>query len=138
MFKIILNLVPKDINGVVALDRARALGLPDTTHLWFVSGGSQKGAQKVSCEVGEAFARAYFAANHVEEEAIIPEHFLALGDVRMACEGNSYAVTFADLSPARVKELYLAVRFAACRYEVQRLETELDELRQPANADDEE
>lgn len=125
MFTISLEAVPLNMSGIKALDEARRLGLPDTSSLWFVTNGRQKGENSPTIEVGESFARAWFSEGATISTVKVPLNLLVAGDVRMATEGNTYAVTFADLSAERARELYVAVRFKACRDQVKRLEDEI-------------
>jgi hypothetical protein len=128
MFTVKLDLVGYELSGLEALDVARRFGLPDTSRVLFTSSRMQKGAHQPQCEVGEAFARAYFGEKQTGADSSVPYRMLAKGDVRLACEGNSSAVTFAELTPQRIQELYLAVRFQACRDQVERLQARIDEL----------
>lgn len=128
MFKIWIEFeTDVEFNGVAALDFARRHGLPDSSHLCLTDSGTLgSGIQQI--EVDEAFARAWFSEDQSLSEVKIPTHLLAKGDLRMANENNSWAVTFADLSTERAKELYVAARFASCRAQVKRLKAEVAHL----------
>ncbi len=142
MFTIRLELCDETLSGTLALDTARRLGLPDTTDLRLAGEyTNQAKARDAVAEVEEGFARAYFHDQQTESTAKVPRRLLAAGDVEMVgC--NDYAATFrADVPPARVVALYLAVRFQACRDQVTRLTAQLREARGdvaeiPAEADD--
>lgn len=123
MFFLNLEIVEFQLSGFSALDLSRRLGLADSTSLSNARGHSST----AQCQVEESFARLWFGDLQTEGTAEVPIDLLSAGDVRYACDG--YAIAFADdLDPARIKELYVAVRFRACREQVSRLQARLDEF----------
>lgn len=126
-----LELVYKNLSGLEALDKRRVLGLPDGDSLTFTTNTNQSGFRIPYLNIDEGFARAWFGSEQITSYAKVPMEMLVKGDVQFCNESNDYAVTFANLTPERIKELYVAVRFAACREQVARLQQELDTLKAP-------
>jgi hypothetical protein len=131
MFQITLRLTRERFDGINALDFCRRLRLPESSNVQFTDGiaDHQAGARTAKAQVSEAFARAYFAPDETDSWATVSSRFLVPSDLVRACEGNNYAVTFSkEITAERVQEIYLAVRFAACRAQVAKLKARLDEL----------
>jgi hypothetical protein len=95
------------LSGLDALDWRRARGLPDGTRVVFDRNGVKAG-------VGEAFARAYFGRTQTVSTMVVPPDLLAAGDLRPA-NYNDEIVTFVELTPERVRELWLAAYTAELR-----------------------
>lgn len=117
MFTISVKLRSCDRSGLQALDMRRRLGLKDGSYIWIYGGSA-------SCQVDESFARAWFDSRSNASEAVITNDMLVAGE----CVEEINRVQLAPLTPERVKELYLAARFAGCREQVARLTRERDEL----------
>jgi len=127
-----LELVPgghERISGTAALDVCRRLGIADSTWIVWERNKGIVGYKEPSCEVDENFARAWFTPEQTTSGANIPLAMLTRGDVRYCNESNTWAICLADLSPERIKQLYIACRFAGCRAEVERLTQERDALK---------
>lgn len=124
MFRVVLQLPAFELFGLQALDFRRLHGLPDGTNVWLISNGCQAGQQSARVDVPEAFARAWFGQQQVTAEVTIRVELLTRGDLRMACEGNGRAITFADLSPERVQQLYVATRFATLQEQLERAQAD--------------
>lgn len=143
MFTIRLQLCGERLSGLEAVDECRRLGLPDSSELYFAEHDwRQTGAVTPKLEVAEPFARAYFAPQQTDSTASVPRRLLTRGDLfPISC--NPAAVTFGEIAPERIRELYLAVRFAGLEAEVARLTAERDALRErldetePEEAEDE-
>lgn len=130
-FSISLRLAGESISGIKALDTSRRLGLKDSNDLYFEPSPSTSGYHAGTARVDESFVRAWFKPEQTEAEAVVPLRFLMAGDVRYCNDCNSHSVTFAEgMSVERAKELYIAVRFAACREQVTKLTDQRDSLRE--------
>jgi len=97
------------LSGLEAVDFCRKYGLPvnvSVEQLWTTDRRNKEQVAKVD----EAFARLYFNRNSVLMVEEVPVTMLVPGDLVLAAEKSS-AVMFDDLSPERIKELWLAARF---------------------------
>ena len=139
MFQIKLTLVNDNFTGLEAHEIRTRLGLSEGTSAYFTTDYGQSGAHIPCVPVDEAFARAWFTPTQETSSAAVPSSMLVTGDARLATqqEHNNYAITFTELPVERVKELYVAVRFAACRAQVARLTEELAELKAKSEFGDE-
>jgi hypothetical protein len=130
MFKVQLVFAEEEFSGLVALEAARRLGLADTSRLQGVSRyvgypGSRKLA---SAEVAEEFARAWFGEKQTESTATVPLALLVAADVSQQPDKNWLFEWAESITPERICELYVAVRFRGCRAQVERLENEVARL----------
>jgi len=127
MFTVSITLSEWQCQGIEALDKRRAWGIREGTHI-SLGDPNQSGIRwRLETETSEEFARAWFRKDLDHSSCTIPVELLAKGDVAQ-CEANNYAVGFAELTPERTKELYVAARFHATRQQVERLTEERDEL----------
>ncbi len=111
-----------DLNGFAAIDKRRAMGLPDFAKL-----AQPRHFTVLSADVTEGFARAWFGGD-VEDSAEIELDWLVPGELVDDPPIGSGQV---DLSPAmtaeRIKDLYLRARFAQLQKDLERAEKLLAE-----------
>ena len=124
---ITLELADEQYKGIEARDFARRFGVAPEDHYWTGQRISDAFTREPECEVDEAFARAWFASDQVESTATVPTVLLTFED-RVTPEKIHCRVTFAELAPERIKELYVAVRFRGLQQQVDRLKTQIVEL----------
>lgn len=131
-FTIRVSLSESRLTGLEALDRRRALALPDDNTLSFSKPGSayEGISDSVTCEVDESFARLWFAPGSNWSEIEIGDALLAPSDVAASAYNNFENVGFRpDLPAERIRELYIAARFRACREQVRRLKDRIAQLK---------
>lgn len=103
MFWISLDMRPKVLSGLDALDERRRLKLPDNSITEFVDKVTMKRP------VSEAFARAYFDRASMTVTVTVNPAYLVPGDV-VSDPGSRYVTFDPELSDERVRELWLASR----------------------------
>lgn len=102
MFKIRITLVNKYLSGLEAIDERRRLGLPDDSEL------RADAAVSIYADVGEGFARLHFASNNITQDARVDQSILTPSDVEQHESCPIYFRMRKDMSPERVKEIYVA------------------------------
>jgi hypothetical protein len=130
MFKITISLSGGYVTGLEALEKRRLLGLPDGVGL-SVAGRVVTGCHEPSCDVDEHFARTWFGRSQASSDADIPVRLVQSGDVKAI---GTNAMTFADITPERIRELYVAARIQGIMGENERLKQKLAALE--SNQDD--
>lgn len=99
MFKLTVSLPPVSMSGLVALDKRRALKLPDASHLVTAS----RSQAQLTIDVSEGFARRWFPPTviHLTVEARF-DH-LCPGDVRN--DDHEYMQWNLEVIEPRLREL---------------------------------
>lgn len=127
-FRISLSLQSKDFSGIEAIEESRRVGVSEETELSYFDRGGP------GFDVSEAFARRWFGPSQTDSTATVPVSLLQPGDVERM-DGNPRAVSLRELPPARIIELYESARIRGLMEENDRLQSELEELRQPTDAE---
>lgn len=146
MFSISIKLAKSEsLSAIRALDFRRKFGLADGTQLSFTAAIDNGRNVILQAPVSEGFARAWFDGG-VTSLAEVPVAFLQPGELELVKwvigQGNvadpegDTASLVTTLSPERIVELYIAVRFAACRAQVSRLSEKVEELKAKLPSED--
>lgn len=101
MFRISLYLKGVKLNGIQALDFCRSKNLPDTVYIY-------ESFPRIDCDVDEMFARSWFPSDCVVSDGeTATVDMLVPGELVL----NEQRLNFAELSDARIKELFIAAKF---------------------------
>lgn len=106
MFAIRIDLVEYRVSGLDALDLRRRLKLPDSSDATF------RDVRLARCEVSEGFARAHFPRDSRQVDRDVTVGLLIPGDCVESGPGSQRCmatdIVLAELTPARIMELWLA------------------------------
>lgn len=103
MFSIGIDIVPSSVSGLTALDRRRALRLPDDSQIDYAD------KTYLRLEVSEAFAREHFNPHSREIVRKVTGESLTAEDVEVGAYA-SQVVARKGLRPDRIIALWLAAK----------------------------
>lgn len=103
MFTIGIDIIPSSVSGLTALDRRRALRLPDESQIDYAD------KTHLRLEVSEAFAREHFDPTSREIVRKVAGEALTAEDVAVGVY-SSQVVVRKGLAPDRIIALWLAAK----------------------------